>query len=342
MNTPKATKQLVFSYAHEFITVQLAQRLARSPATVAAYVDALTLFRRYALAEKSLTLATFQFSTITVEFMLDFRQWLLTNQREKPQSVNQRFCLVRTYLKYCSRQNVSLASLHLELMDIPHLRSDKPSEEALSEKAVALILRMPDNSRKGIRNRLFMILLYETAARVSEIISLRVCNVFLDCEYPHIVLLGKGNKRRAIPITQNTCDHIRLYSRVFHPDGSHIPYLFYTTIKGETGMLSPDCVATFLDTYARLAHELDPEVPAHIHTHLFRKSKATHLSDNGIGLPVVSRFLGHAELSTTMTYVRPNQQKMREAVERSAQCHELPEAEAEEYERMRAHLCGIR
>ena len=189
---------------------------------------------------------------------------------------------------------------------------------------------------------MFMILLYEAAARIAEILSLKVCNVFIDCEHPHIVMLGKGSKRRVIPITQNTCDHIRLYSRFFHPEGSAIPYLFHHTIKGETGMLSHDCIETFLDKYAVMAHELNPEAPVHIHTHLFRRSKATHLNDNGIGLPVVSRFLGHADASTTMVYVRPNQQKIREAVEKSASNHELLESEAEDYERMRAHLCGIR
>jgi site-specific recombinase XerD len=342
MNSPKTKDPLTFSFAHEFITVHLPQRLGRSPATVSAYINALTLFRRYALEARALALDGFHFSTITVEFMLDFRLWLLQSQEEKPQSANQRFCLVRNYLKYCGRQDVSLASLHLDLMDVPSLRYDKPCEEALPEEAVALILRMPDNSRKGIRNRLFMILLYETAARVAEILSLKVCNVFLDCEHPHIVLLGKGNKRRAIPITRNTCDHIRHYSALFHPEGSSIPYLFHHTIKGETGMLSHDCVEAFLDKYAAMAHECDPEVPKHIHSHLFRRSKASHLSDNGIGLPVVSRFLGHADISTTMVYVRPNQQKMREAVERNSVGHELLDSEAEEYEHMRAHLCGIR
>lgn len=332
----------MFSYAHEFITVHLPQRLARAPSTVAAYTDALTLFRRYALGEKSLSLDEFHFSAVTVEFILDFRLWLLSSQKEKPQSVNQRFCIVRNYLKYCSRQDLSLASLHLELMDVPSLRYDKPCEEALPEEAVALILRMPDNSRKGMRNRLFMILLYETAARVAEILTLKVCNVFLDCEHPHIVLLGKGNKRRVIPITQNTCDHIWAYMELYHPEGSSIPYLFYNTIKGVTGMLSHDCVEAFLDKYAKLAHECDSEVPQHIHSHLFRKSKATHLSDNGIGLPIVSRFLGHAEISTTMVYVRPNQQKIREAVEKNSNNHELSELEKGEYERMKAHLCGIR
>jgi len=342
MSTSKTKSPLVFSFAHEFITVHLPQRLARSEATVSSYIDSLTLFRRYALETQSLGLDDFHFSAVTVAFMLDFRIWLLQHKKEKPQSVNHRFCLVRNYLKYCGRQDISLASLHLDLMEVPRLRYDKPSEEALPEEAIALILRMPDDSRKGIRNRLFMILLYETAARVAELLSLKVCNVFIDCEAPHIALLGKGSKRRVIPISKNTCDHIRLYCHLFHPCGSSIPYLFYHTIKGVAGMLSHDCVETFLDKYAVMAHECDPEVPEHIHSHLFRRSKASHLSENGIGLPVVSRFLGHAEISTTMVYVRPNQQKIREAVEKNSSNYELLESEAKEYERLRAHLCGIR
>ncbi|NBK25981.1 MAG: hypothetical protein EOM68_28690 [Spirochaetia bacterium] len=74
---------------------------------------------------------------------------------------------------------------------------------------------------------------------------------------------------------------------------------------------------------------------------LLRRSKATHLSDNGIGLPIISRYLGHAEITTTMVYVKPNQQKIQEALE-SVRQQVLPKEDPEEYDKMRARLCGLR
>jgi len=73
----------------------------------------------------------------------------------------------------------------------------------------------------------------------------------------------------------------------------------------------------------------------------FRRSKATHLSDAGIGLPIISRYLGHAEITTTMVYVMPNQQKIQEALASMDQ-QALPIQDIEEYDKMRAKLCGLR
>jgi len=84
-----------------------------------------------------------------------------------------------------------------------------------------------------------------------------------------------------------------------------------------------------------------PEVPENVHSHLFRRSKATHLSDNGVGLPIISRYLGHTEVKTTMVYVRPNQQKIQEALE-SVRQQDSPTEDPEEYDKMRARLCGLR
>mgnify|MGYP000894045501 CR=1 FL=1 len=73
----------------------------------------------------------------------------------------------------------------------------------------------------------------------------------------------------------------------------------------------------------------------------FRRSKATHLSDNGIGLPIISRYLGHAEITTTMVYVKPNQQKIQEALT-SVDQQAPPTQDPEEYDKMMARLCGLR
>jgi len=331
----------VFNYCREFLEKYLPLVKSRSIHTITAYVDALTLFRLFA-GTKGKSIDDFYFSDITEDFMLEFRIWLAAERNEKPQSVNHRFMLVRNYISYCGRDNLVVASLWLKLKEIPGLRCSIPDEEALTEEQVTLLLQQPVDTRKGIRNRTFMIMLYETAARVSELINLRMENIFFDTEVPHVILLGKGNKERSIPLRKNTCDHLGLYLGTYHPAETPIPWLFYNTVKGNTTTLSLDCIGEFLNKYASMAHAVEPDFPIRIHSHLFRKSKATHLSDHGVGLPIISRYLGHADITTTMTYVKPNQKKIKEALERSSSDHKFTTSEAKEYENIRAKLCGIR
>ncbi len=336
------TNQLVFYYCNVFLDSYLPNQLMRSKQTVIAYVDALSLFRKFAQEMESLGIEELRFSHIDIDFLLDFRLWLIDVRNVKPQTANQRMSLVLGYLRYCSREDVSFASTYLRLTTIPPLRCDKPNVEPLSEKAISLLLSQPPQTKKGLRDRTFMVLLYEMAARVSELVNLKMSNLMIEGSSPYIQLLGKGNKRRNIPITGKTLEHLKRYIEIYHSERTEVEYVFYTIIKGLAGPLSLDCVDAFLKKYAILAHAVDTDVPERIHSHQLRKSKATHLSDSGISLPVISRFLGHADISTTMVYVKPDQSKIRAALLKTEDHRASPPEKIQEYEALKARLYGLR
>jgi hypothetical protein len=102
---PRIRKLLFFDHCQEFLTTHLRDRLFRSPKTVIAYTDALSLFRRYTSEEKGIAFDDLHMSAVTVDFMLDFRIWLVDTRKEKPQTANHRFGLVRSYIKYCSSRS---------------------------------------------------------------------------------------------------------------------------------------------------------------------------------------------------------------------------------------------
>ncbi len=91
-----------------------------------------------------------------------------------------------------------------------------------------------------------MVLLYEMAARVSELVNLKMSNLMIEGSSPYIQLLGKGNKRRNIPITGKTLEHLKRYIEIYHSERTEVEYVFYTIIKGLAGPLSLDCVDAFL------------------------------------------------------------------------------------------------
>ena len=151
----------------------------------------------------------------------------------------------------------------------------------------------------------------------------RFADIHLDDQTPCIYLTGKGNKTRVVPLMDKTIEHLHLYLKTFHPDGSlkNDQYLFYTVIKGMKGKMSDDNVSCFLKRYAKSAHELCSEVPLRMHAHLFRHTRAMHLYQAGIPLSYIKDFLGHVSINTTDIYAATDTSMMKAALEKISNGH---------------------
>ena len=289
-----------------------------------------------------LELANVSWDHFTRAFVIKYIQWL----RQRSCGVatcNLRLSALKAFLGYCADEDVSLYSVFQEVKRIPLLKMARTPVGYLSQTALRTVLAQPDMATvKGRRNRMIMILLYDTGARVQELVDLRVSDFHLEARTPFVLVTGKGNKTRSVPLMDKTVAHLKEYLRQFHagPADRHDVPLFYSLHAGRPHMLSTDAISVLVKNYGEGARTTCAEVPPRVHPHLFRHSRAMHLYQSGMPLPYIAEFLGHASVTTTEIYASADTEMLRKAIERTdpGLADETPAWKDEESLR---RLCGL-
>ncbi len=318
----KSEEMLFYKLIRSFLEVYLPKNRCYSPETVRSYRKALKLWRLFLKEKKEIDFTSIHFCMFTHERVYEFLDWLKTVRGNCPTSCNQRLAALKSFLCYCSSEVMSLTSIYLDVCTIHALKEPKKVVPYLSQNALKAILEQPDPKYKlGLRNRFLMILMYDTGARIQEILDLRLKDFHLDSNESAVFLTGKGRKTRSIPLMDRTIEHLKEYLRIFHPQSSRYGdnHLFYTIRKGITDAITQDTVSVFIKRYAREAKITCPEIPGNVHAHMFRHSRAMHLYQSGIPLSYVKDFLGHVNATTTSIYAIADPTMIRKALEKAAE-----------------------
>jgi site-specific recombinase XerD len=136
-------------------------------------------------------------------------------------------------------------------------------------------------------------------------------DVVTETESPYVIVHGKGKKIRMIPIMKETVQHYKSYMKRFHQDKENNVPVFYTEIHGAKHTMSDDNVARFIRKYASLARSTCADVPERVTPHMFRHSSYR----KGVPLPLISEWLGHSNLETTLIYAYADTEMKRAAIE---------------------------
>jgi site-specific recombinase XerD len=269
--------------------------------------------------EKHMRVEKITFSTISKQTVLDFLEWLESVRQCSPASRNHRLSIIRTFLSYAGGLDCTQIALELDIKRIPMKKHQQTIVDFLSENALKILLEQP-NTRKlnGIRDRFFMALMYDTAARCSEMLDLKICDLRINTSDPEAHLLGKGNKIQAVPLMEKTVEHYRHYLNIFHPDADNTSrdYLFYVVTHAQSHRMSPDAVSAFMKKYGESARKICPEIPTRVHAHQLRHSRAIHFYRKGMPLALVGEYLGHVSLESTKIYAYADTEMKRKAMEK--------------------------
>ena len=148
--------------------------------------------------------------------------------------------------------------------------------------------------------------------------DIRLCDLRLD-RMPTAQLFGKGRKIRTVPLMANTVGKLKNYISVFHKRESMLSEkpLFYVERKGQLQPICDDTVRIRIRKYADAAREKCGDVPETVSPHLWRHTRAMHLYQHGMDLTLISQWLGHASLETTLVYAHADTEAKRKAIEKA-------------------------
>jgi site-specific recombinase XerD len=284
---------LVQRFFEQHLTVE---RCASSN-TVLAYRDALKLFLAHTSSCLGCSPDRLDHSVLDVALVRSFLDGLSKERACGPRTRNQRLAAIKTFARYVA----SVAPEHLDrcrqIRELLPARFDHPEVGYLEDDEILRLVRA-SNSHPTRRDRALLLLLYNTGARVQELVDLNIGDVHLD-PVPHVVIIGKGRKQRTCPLWARTIEAIRAWLAERQPEPRPIAALFVNT-RG--GRLSRSGVADILRRLTKRA-EVSPQHAHRVTPHVIRHTTAMHLLQSGVDITTIAAWLGHAQLSTTHGYV---------------------------------------
>jgi len=303
-------------YVSRFFTEHLAAEKNVSRNTVASYRDAMTQFIRY-MEETGVDLDDLQMKHLTPENVKGYLKWVL-DKGCSPSTRNSRLAAIHSFVRFVQYEDIGNLDRWQRILSIENMRSEKKPLNYLTPEGVKLLLAQVDTTTKAGRRHLALLsLMYDTGARVQEMIDLNVESVRIDSEPFVITLFGKGRKSRTVPMLENQVKILRMY---MEENGLNDSNRFGTPLffNSRHERLTRKGVTYILQTYADMARKESPEIiPERLSCHSLRHSKAMHLLQAGVNLIYIRDMLGHVSIQTTEVYARADSKSKREALEKA-------------------------
>ena len=251
----------------------------------------------------------------------EFLDWLENTRNASVSTRNQRLAALKAFSKYAQYRYPDTITNCVDIITMRPKKQEKPLVAYLSEEELSVLLKQPNPMiLHELRDLALMSLLYDTGARVQELVDLTLGDIRLA--HPAMVILtGKGQKSRQIPLMKETCRLMDRYISRFHPPKApkETP-LFYNRDKKP---LTRYGVTYILKKYAKNADTaLDSKI---ISPHVLRHTKAMHLLRAGVNMIYTRDFLGHVEITTTEVYARIDAEMKRKVFEETVPNY-IPEA----------------
>ena len=279
-----------------WFTDRLANQLHASPNTVAAYRDAWRLLLGYLQQRSGKQPSKLDLADLDTAAISAFLDHLEGDRHNSVRTRNARLAAIRSFFRFASLRHPEHAALIARVLAIPIKHATHPEVSYLNTEEITALVGAPDpRTWTGRRDRALIDLAVETGLRVSELTGLRNSDIELGVG-AHVRCTGKGRKNRATPLTKETVAVLRAWTRERRggPDDPLFP-------SQRGGHLSRGGVEELIAKHATTAALTCPSITRkHPTPHVLRHSCAMEFLRSGVDVAVISLWLGHERLQTTM------------------------------------------
>lgn len=284
---------------------------ALSPRTLQSYRDSLKLLLQFTAGEKG-DPSKLAVEQLSVEKVTAFLQSLETGRKNRVSTRNVRLSAIHSFFRYLGGQCPEHLDQTRRILSIPFKRTGTREIEHLDFDEIQAVIQAVDTeARNGCRDLALLSLMFNTGARVSEVVGLQTADLRLTAPCS-VLLRGKGSKERTCPIWPETA---RLLERMIEQQDLPPIRLSPVFLNDRGARLTRFGVRLILNKYVGKAAQRRPSLKCkRLHPHSMRHSTALYLLRSGVDLSTIAHWLGHASVNTANNYISIDLEAKREAL----------------------------
>lgn len=301
------------TYIHSFFQDHLTLQRGLSRHTILSYRDTIKLLLTLTAAQKKKSVTDLTLADLTPNVVIYFLDHIEKQRGNSISTRNIRLSCIHSFFRYLARHDPLIFNHCQHILGIPFKRIHVSLVEYLEREEMKAILATIDRSSlDGCRDYTLFSFMYNTGARVQEVISLHVRELQLERPF-QVRLFGKGSKKRLCPLWPETANLLR---SLLNQRGSDLKADAPVFVNHRGQSLTRYGVRYLLTKYVQIAARNCASLERkHIHPHTIRHTTAMHLLQSGVDINTIRAWLGHVNLATTNRYAEINLEMKRKVLE---------------------------
>lgn len=295
------------NYITDFFTTYLPEQRGFSENTITSYKYNFIILLEFLKERYNLNINKLIVTDLDKNKIIEYINFLDKEKKCSVSTTNQRICAIHSFYKYLQRKDIKYFDLSAEILQIKTKKKPQNEMYYLNKQELMQLFKIFNlKDKKQLRDYTIIALLYDSGARVQELIDL----VSSDVSFSNntLKLYGKGSKVRIVPISSQVIKLLKKYFDIYKIESNSNELLFLNSQKRK---LTREGIKYIIQKYAKMCN-LDYK---RITPHSFRHTKAMHMLENNVNLVYIRDFLGHKSITVTEIYAKANPEVKRKAIE---------------------------
>lgn len=299
------------SLLQNFFLERLMNQRQVSSCTISSYRDTFRVLLRYIRDEKNVPAHQITFEMLDATTIIEFIYYLKNVRHNSDKTINNRLAAIHSFFNYVSYERPEFLSIIQKVQSIPFKKTERKIINYLTNEEMALLISCCDTTTfAGRRDKIILLMLYNTGMRISELISIKHKDLTLTEKHGAVRVMGKGRKERTIPLWKITRTCLMEYLREYVSDPDQF---IFSAAKCEH--MTRSGARYRLDLIVKKASIVSPALlNKRITPHVLRHTTAMHLLQSGIDLSTIAIWLGHENIDTTHKYMEADLQLKEKAL----------------------------